>query len=122
MNKPITWFEIPTENIEDAQKFYECVFSIQMTKEKIGTSSLAVFPYDRSIAVGGALINGPGYQPGVGPVLYLNAADDLDGVIERALAGGAKLAQPKTALPPGMGFFAHIVDLDGNKIGLHGAK
>jgi uncharacterized protein len=27
---------------------------------------------------------------------------------------------PKTALPPGMGFFAHIEDCEGNIVGLHG--
>ena len=26
---------------------------------------------------------------------------------------------PKTALPPGMGFFAHFVDSEGNRVGLH---
>jgi predicted enzyme related to lactoylglutathione lyase len=60
-----------------------------------------------------------GYQA---PLLYLNAGDTLYLVIQRALEGGAKLETPRTALPPGMGFFAHILDLDGNKIGLHGAQ
>ena len=31
----------------------------------------------------------------------------------------AMLASPRVALPPGMGFFAHIIDLDGNREGLH---
>jgi predicted enzyme related to lactoylglutathione lyase len=29
------------------------------------------------------------------------------------------VALPRTARPPGMGFFAHITDLDGNRVGLH---
>lgn len=33
--------------------------------------------------------------------------------------GPSQAALPRQALPPGMGFFAHITDLDGNRVGLH---
>jgi len=39
--------------------------------------------------------------------------------LTRAVAQGGSVALPRTALPPGMGFFAHITDLDGNRVGLH---
>ena len=42
-----------------------------------------------------------------------------DAALERVVGQGGKIAQPRTALPPGMGFFAHITDLDGNRVGLH---
>jgi predicted enzyme related to lactoylglutathione lyase len=29
------------------------------------------------------------------------------------------MAMPRQALPPGLGFIAHITDLDGNRVGLH---
>ena len=52
----------------------------------------------------------------------LAAAIDWDG-FEKAysalFAPGGKVALPRQALPPGMGFFAHIHDLDGNRVGLH---
>jgi predicted enzyme related to lactoylglutathione lyase len=32
---------------------------------------------------------------------------------------GGEIALPKTALPPGLGFFAHIIDSEGNRVGLH---
>jgi len=35
------------------------------------------------------------------------------------LALGGQVALPRQALPPGMGFFAHVLDLDGNRVGLH---
>ncbi len=38
---------------------------------------------------------------------------------QRVVAHGGKIALPRQALPPGMGFFAHIHDLDGNRVGLH---
>jgi predicted enzyme related to lactoylglutathione lyase len=122
MTKPLNWFEIPTSNIDKARDFYEAVFGVKMTTGQIGSATYSAFPYDRDNATGGALIQDPACQPGIGPLLYLNAGDTLDLMIQRALEGGATLATPRTALPPGMGFFAHILDLDGNKIGLHGAQ
>ena len=42
-----------------------------------------------------------------------------DAALERAVTQGGRVALPRQALPPGMGFFAHIHDLDGNRVGLH---
>jgi len=42
-----------------------------------------------------------------------------DTVLARVASLGGKLLTPKTALPPGMGFFAHIEDSEGNRVGLH---
>jgi hypothetical protein len=32
---------------------------------------------------------------------------------------GGSIATPKTALPDGMGFYAHFVDTEGNRVGIH---
>jgi len=40
-------------------------------------------------------------------------------VLARVAAAGGKIAMPRLALPPGLGFIAQITDLDGNRIGLH---
>ena len=56
---------------------------------------------------------------GQGTVVYLDASPSLDAALERVVAHGGKIALPRQALPPGMGFFAHIHDLDGNRVGLH---
>ena len=45
---------------------------------------------------------------------------DLDRAIDfYAVAAGGSVLVGKTALPPGMGSFAQIVDTEGNRIGLH---
>jgi predicted enzyme related to lactoylglutathione lyase len=54
-----------------------------------------------------------------GTLIYLDASPSLDAALARALKAGGKVALPRQALPPGMGFFAHITDLDGNRVGLH---
>jgi predicted enzyme related to lactoylglutathione lyase len=52
-------------------------------------------------------------------LIYLDASPSLDAALARAVKAGGKVALPRQALPPGLGFFAHITDLDGNRVGLH---
>ena len=117
----ITWFEIPTLNLAKSQAFYETVLACTMRPEDMGPSQGAVFPYEGEDAIGGALLCGPSAcKPGAtGALIYLDASPLLDAAVDRALAAGASLACPRVALPPGMGYFAHIIDLDGNRVGLH---
>ena len=39
--------------------------------------------------------------------------------LARVAGAGGRVHTPKTALPPGMGFFAHVEDTEGNIVGLH---
>ncbi len=121
LKNAITWFEIPTLDLVKSQAFYETVLACKMLPEDMGPSQGAVFPYKGAEAVGGALLCGPSApKPGAtGALIYLDASPVLDAAVSRALAAGASLACPRVALPPGMGFFAHIIDLDGNRVGLH---
>jgi predicted enzyme related to lactoylglutathione lyase len=121
MKSAITWFEIPTADLAKSQAFYETVLACTLRPEDMGPSKGAVFPYEGDAAVGGALMCGPtAPKPGAtGALVYLDASPSLDAAVNRALATGASLACPRVALPPGMGFFAHIIDLDGNRVGLH---
>ena len=113
-----TWFEIPTADFERAIRFYEAVFEVKLRRENIG-GELAVFPGDEN-AVNGALVHQEGYAPSLtGAAIYLNAGNDLAPLLARAVAQGGKALLPKTALPPGMGHFAHMQDSEGNRIGLH---
>jgi predicted enzyme related to lactoylglutathione lyase len=48
-----------------------------------------------------------------------DASPSIDAALARATAAGARMHTAKTALPPGMGFFAHIEDSEGNVVGLH---
>jgi predicted enzyme related to lactoylglutathione lyase len=51
--------------------------------------------------------------------VYLNADPALDEVLARVERAGGRICHPRTALPDGMGFFANIVDTEGNRVGLH---
>lgn len=121
MKNAISWFEITSTQLNRAQAFYEAVLGGKMRRESMGPSELAVFPYDAaSDGVGGALMAGPSATaPGGGTLAYLDASPSLDAALARVVAAGGAIALPRQALPPGMGFFAHFIDLDGNRVGLH---
>ncbi|AOW11670.1 glyoxalase [Hydrogenophaga crassostreae] len=120
MNTAINWFEIAVTDLDRAQRFYESILGCTMQREAMGPNAMAVFPYTRGEGVSGALMpvtESP--HPGCGTLVYLNAGVSLDAVLARVVSAGGALAQPRQALPPGMGFFAHITDPDGNRVGLH---
>jgi predicted enzyme related to lactoylglutathione lyase len=121
----ISWFEIPSLNLDKAQQFYESVLQIKMQPMTIGPDECAAFPYDRDAdGVGGAIICGPTApviasptNPGV--LIYLFSEHAIEVLLQRAVVAGGRVAMPRTALPPGLGFMASILDLDGNIVGLH---
>jgi len=115
----ITWFEIPARDIDRAARFYETLLGTRLRRDTINGTSLAVFAYEEG-GVSGCLQAGPGVPaPGSATVVYLDATPSLDQALLRAAEAGGRVLQPRTALPPGMGFFAHVEDLEGNRVGLH---
>lgn len=113
------WFEIPSLDFERAVKFYEHVFEVSLKRLNIG-GDMAMFPGDPRQALGAILAPQDGFVPNnTGATIYLNGGDDLAPVLGRAVKAGGKVLVPKTALPPGMGFFAHFQDTEGNRVGLY---
>jgi hypothetical protein len=115
----VVWFEIPATNFDRAARFYEQIFSVTLKKQQIGEQMLGVFGYEAP-AISGCVIAGPGYQPGgTGAVIYLNADPTLSAVVDRVEGAGGQVVFPRVDLPEGMGVFAHIIDTEGNRVGLH---
>jgi predicted enzyme related to lactoylglutathione lyase len=116
----ITWFEIPAVDLDRAQRFYETVLASAMRREAIGGSQLAVFAADED-GIAGCLQHAiePVAPSAEGTRVYLDASPSLDAALARVAAAGGQVVSPKIALPPGMGYFAHIQDCEGNRVGLH---
>jgi predicted enzyme related to lactoylglutathione lyase len=116
----LTWFEIPVRDLDRAQRFYEQLLGAPMKREQMGSQSMAIFAYQPDSGVGGCLAAGPEERAPAdqGTLVYLRAAPTLDAVLARLPAAGGRLVWPKTALPEGMGVFAHVLDSEGN-LGLH---
>lgn len=116
----LDWFEIPARDIDRAQRFYETLLGATMRREAMGDKTLAVFAYADG-ATGGCLMVGPGTPPpsAEGTLVYLNAAPSLDAVLDRVARAGGRITTPKVQLPGDMGVFAHVIDTEGNRVGLH---
>lgn len=115
----VTWFEIPTADFVRARRFYETILETTLREEPFGPARIAIFPYARP-GVGGCLDEASASRPSSeGTVVYLDVNGRLDRSLELVEAAGGRIAAPKTALLPGMGFVAHIIDSEGNRVGLH---
>ena len=117
----INWFELPSADFQRAVSFYNAILATSLKVEKFGPEStdMAVFPAADDGAAG-CVIHDAKYRPHAdGAVVYLNCEPSIDQVLDRVAGAGGAVIQPKTALPPGMGFFAHIADTEGNRVGLH---
>jgi len=114
------WFEIPAPDLARSQAFFETVLQRRLRHEVMGPNTIAVFPYADGGA-SGCLHSGAGMlQPGQsGTLVYLDCNPSLDAALARVQAAGGSIASAKRALPPGMGFIAHIIDVAGNRVGLH---
>jgi predicted enzyme related to lactoylglutathione lyase len=54
-----------------------------------------------------------------GALVYLDAGPSLDVTLARVAAHGGRITTPRVDLPGGMGCFAHVLDSEGNRVGLH---
>ena len=123
MQNAISWFEIPTTDINRAQKFYETIFGIIMMPMDMPNIKMRMFPLDDMMTqVGGALVDSGGFhKPSLteGPLIYLNGNPDVQNVLDKVEAAGGTIMVPKTEISPDYGFMAVFIDSEGNRVALH---
>jgi len=119
----ISWFEIPTTDLERAQKFYETIFTTSLIPLDLQNLRMRMFPIENQMSgIGGALChNKDFYKPSStdGPLIYLNGNPDVQSVLDKVEAAGGKVLVPKTQISPEYGYMAVIIDTEGNRIALH---
>ncbi|MGO4330688.1 VOC family protein [Cupriavidus sp. 2TAF22] len=116
MSGLINWLEIPVADMNRAIRFYEQVFQTSLKREAMQQVDMAVFG---EMEPGGALVAGESYRPSAdGCVPYLHAPG-LAGLLARVQAAGGKTVFGPLQLPGDIGHIAHIIDSEGNRIGLH---
>lgn len=119
MPHALNWFEIPVADFARAKAFYETVLGITIATMEMGPTMMGMLSTDPT-AVGGALVQGEGSVPSPnGTMVYLNGGDDLGPLLARVVQAGGQVVVPKTEIGNDFGFFAHFVDTEGNKVGLH---
>jgi hypothetical protein len=119
MQTKINWFEIPASDFSRAVRFYESIFEKKLRVEKFGGGQLGVFTNTDGESFGGVM-QGEGCTPGSdGTVIYLDASPAIDQVIARIKTAGGRIKMDKFALPDSMGYIAHFIDTEGNRLALH---
>src|SRR5260370_38286759 len=120
----VSWFEIPVNDLNRAQKFYETIFDIKMIPLEMPQIKMRMFPVEGQTSVGGAICQkGNFYKPSAksGPLVYLNGNPDVQFVLDKVIAAGGKIVIPKTQISPEQGYMAVFLDNEGNRVALHSA-
>ena len=119
MQNPVYHFEIPVTDMERAIRFYQDVLGYELTRQQVDGYEMAFFPRaDGKPGASGALAKGDVYVPSkTGAIIYFDVPD-IDPILEKAKAKGAKVLYPKKSLGEA-GFVAEIEDSEGNRIALN---
>lgn len=118
LKNALNWFEIPVNDLERAIGFYENMLQSTLNRQSMDGIDMAIFPYDEG-AVSGSLVKAPFLSPSDnGSVVYIKVEGFIDEALARVIAKGAKVVLPKTHIGD-PGYIAHIIDCEGNRVGLH---
>ena len=114
------YFEIHADDCQRAQKFYGDIFGWSFTPLEASDVEYYRISTHEPGAMMGGLLKRPGtvqpFQPPNAFVVTL-AVKSLDATLEKALAGGAKLAMAKFPIK-GFGWTAYLIDTEKNIFGL----
>ena len=120
LKSAINWFEIPATDFERAVRFYSEIYAFEMPTRDMGHIRMGFFQHEPTEGTGGAVVSGDGCIPSqAGLKLYLNGGSDLLTVLNRVEAAGGTVVVGKKQIAPEIGYFAVIVDTEGNRIYLH---
>lgn len=120
LKSAINWFEIPATDFERAVRFYSEIYAFDMPIRDMGHIKMGFFQHEPGVGTGGAVVTGDGCVPSQsGSKLYLNGGSDLLTVLDRVEGAGGTIVTGKRQISPEIGYFAIIVDTEGNRVYLH---
>ena len=129
----LVWFEIPVREMDRAIRFYSSVLQVMIEKQKLLDREYGILKREDT-GVGGVLVRKENIQPGSGVTLffYVNVLSDA---LETAQRFGGKIITPKTLIKQTdasgnrtiaqnlidnkVGYFAELLDSEGNLIALY---
>ena len=128
MDNMIVWADIPVTDLKRAMKFYGAVLKHEFIEAE-GMPGIAlpapeqpgppdVPPAQMPVAFDLAVVadNKPSTD---GCTIYLNSADDPEGMLQRAAEAGGEVLMPVKDMGPMVGSIGFFKDSEGNRIGVH---
>ena len=115
---PIQWVEIAATDLERAKEFYAKVFDLEFQLIEMPDSRMYMFGGPDQIGSSGCLVQSSINTPSEDGAIVYFACEDVAVEVERAEQAGGKVLVPKTDIGE-FGFFAQLIDTEGNRIGVH---
>lgn len=115
----VSWIDIPVCNLENAVRFYEAIFGIELQIDIVSNRRRAIFP--RWGQTGVALNEDPEINNNSdfkGIVIYFNITEELTTILPLIDQFGGRIIS-KVDNYNGYGAVIKIQDPDGNLVGLH---
>lgn len=114
MSNRVTYFEIPSANTEEAQRFYERAFGWQFQQWGAQDYWFAHTGGEEERGINGAIIKEAGPQQ---PVINTITVGDIEKVIGDIEKAGGRIIKAKKAIPA-VGWLAFFTDPDDNIFGI----
>lgn len=118
MSDALTWFEIPSTDINRAQKFYEEVLQVKLFDPKTPYPA-RIFPAPEPDVKGAVTVRENREPADKGTIIFLRLNGDVDAAIERVKAAGGEIVVPKYRVPNVPGEMFALKDTEGNVVGVH---
>ena len=119
LQNPVNWYEIPVNNLDRAQTFYEYIFNIEMKRKDFGNLQMVWFPMQDNVpGATGALIKAESYIPSYEGTMVYFSVENINSVLKKIIEKGCKILNPKMSIGE-FGYVAHFEDCEGNRIALH---
>lgn len=141
MESKIVWLQIPVNDLDRAATYYKRVFGASFEFKDLNGMPHAIFQPNK---IGEKLITGAlvkfsdDRRPGAGPVIFFEATGKFHDIMEVGEANGGRTIVQKTLIKDRLnedsatlaktyidgktGYYAHILDSEGNRIGLYGSS
>ncbi|MCE2503251.1 MAG: VOC family protein [Chlorobi bacterium] len=114
----ITWFEIPARDFDRAVKFYETILETKL--HHFGSPETKYAFFDHESSVSGGIKEHTGAIPSEnGVLIYLNAGEDLQPILDCVEPAGGKILSRKELISEEIGCSAQFLDSEGNRLALH---
>ncbi|MEE1674810.1 VOC family protein [Agarivorans aestuarii] len=117
---PLVWAEIAVANMDRALAFYTEHFDLTFRRENMGDMDMAILETEDPEAASFGLCQHEMMKPSMdGCTIYLHLSEKLSPLVDKITQSGVQILMPVTGIKDGEhGYFALIVDSEGNKIGL----
>jgi predicted enzyme related to lactoylglutathione lyase len=107
----LSHFEWSSTDLERTKTFLEGLFGWKI--KSWSDNYMVIYPPE---GPDGGIMKVDKVEPGKSPCIYIEV-DDIEPYLEKAVELGGKIDVPKTEIPK-VGWYAHILDFDGNTIGI----